>query len=199
MKRKLFILLCIIAASNAMAQVRNQSPGPVPVPPPNPNMSKTTENKSDGIDYKKPGAPMPTLYLVDGRDSLMATESPCRPTLTNSDFDNDANLFVMMFNPTCSHCQEETKMLESNIGLFKKSKLILVANKGMKSYLPDFMKQFKTDEFKAISIGADSTNFIDNIYLYSALPQIDIYDRHRKLIKSFAGEVGIDSLKAYIQ
>jgi hypothetical protein len=119
--------------------------------------------------------------------------------LTNQDFDNGANLFVMMFNPTCSHCEDETQLLEKNIFLFKRSKIILMANPVMWEYMPNFVKSFHIDEYTTISVGVDSSDFINKVFLYSSLPQINIYDHNRKLLKTYAGEVPIDSLKAFIE
>jgi len=119
--------------------------------------------------------------------------------LTNSDFDDGANLLVMMFNPTCSHCEDETELLEKNIFYFKKTKLLLIANPVMVPYLPNFAQSFHIGEYPSIYLGTDSSNFISQVFLYQALPQLNIYDGKRKLIKTFAGEVPIDSLKNYIQ
>jgi thiol-disulfide isomerase/thioredoxin len=208
MKRKLFLLLCVISTVNAIAQVRNSppaggtSPNTLPAGSTSPKITeKQAEPKQAGpkIDYKTVGAPMASLILLAPKDSALVRDNHLKPYITNEDLENKANLFVMMFNPTCSHCQDETLLLEKNIALFKKSKIVLVANKGMTSYLPDFMRQFKIMDYPCMQAGIDSTNFIDNTYLYGALPQIDIFDKHRKLIKVFAGEVVIDSLEKYIQ
>ncbi len=118
--------------------------------------------------------------------------------VTNDDFKNGANLVVMMFNPTCSHCEDQTQLFEKNIFLFKKSKLILMANPIMWDYIPNFAKSFHIDEYPTITLGTDSSDFIGKVFIYSSLPQINIYDHKHKLIRTFAGEVPIDSLSAYI-
>src|SRR4051812_30862011 len=82
----------------------------------------------DSIDYRMLGAPMPELRLVTFDKAIV----------TNTNLVNDANLFIMMFNPTCEHCQEETIMLEKHIDLFKKSKMALVASPNMLSLLDFF-------------------------------------------------------------
>ncbi len=46
-------------------------------------------------------------------------------------------------------------------------------------------------------IGTDSSGFINNVFLYQSLPQINIYSPAHKLIKTYTGEVPIDSLKQY--
>jgi hypothetical protein len=119
--------------------------------------------------------------------------------LTNSDFDNNANLLVMLFNPNCSHCQDETEMLEKNIFYFNKTKLLMVASPLALLYLPGFAQSYHVAEYPSICLGIDSSNFLNKIFLYRALPQINVYDKDRRLVKIFCGDVAIDSLKAYIQ
>ncbi len=163
----------------------------------------------DGIDYSLIGAPLPPVRLV-----TLDTLSPDARLRSNTNNDtlhrqhitkeyselelkNKANLFVMIFNPVCSHCEDETELLEKNITMFKRSKLVLMANASMKTYLGDFIKFMKVKDYPSIIIGLDSSGFIDRTFLFNALPQINIYDKHRKLIKTFSGEIPIDSLKMY--
>jgi hypothetical protein len=113
--------------------------------------------------------------------------------------DNNANLLVMMFNPTCSHCEDQTQLMLKNAAIFKRTKWVLLANKGMKPYLHDFVKVFHLSDYPFVFIGTDSAGFNDNAYMYKALPQINIYDHQRKLIKVFNGEIPMDSLEMYIQ
>ncbi len=174
---------------------------------------KKTKPAEPKIDYTQLGTPMPP-FLVITIDSVNAKTTAHKRKhwfkhkksliaksnlLTEKDFISDANLIVMMFNPTCSHCIEETDLLKTNIHLFNKSKLLLLANKSMKDYLPEFYKQRNLKDFPKITIGLDSIGFINQAYLYRALPQINIYDKNHKLIKIYSGEAPIDSLKQYIE
>lgn len=203
------ILACLMTSVSSYAQIAGITP-----------IIKNTENAADAkIDYKVPGTTMPSFLLIVPGDSSWKNEAKgsskkdvkaiakdgegrqqtVEKHMTSKEFDNGANLFVMLFNPTCSHCEEETNMLEKNIGLFKKSKLVLMANKVMKPYMADFIKSNHTNEYAPIYVGTDSLGFIDQVFLYQALPQINIYDSDRKLLKIFSGEVSIDSLAKYIQ
>jgi protein-disulfide isomerase len=207
--------LCLFGAVNSFAQNAPAS------------AVKTGEKAvSPEVDYKQAGAPLPRLKLARIPDTSngkelghgMRQSSVVPPTshsrrmkkrekeeeqnnlyITDTQLDNNANLFVMMFNPTCSHCQDETEMVEKNIALFKKSNWVFVANPVMNRYLPDFIKQFHINDFTPFYIGIDSSDFLGKVFQFKALPQINIYDRDRKLIKSYTGEVGIDSLKPYIE
>lgn len=215
MFRKLLLPLCLAAVSvSASAQV-----GITPI--------KATEKQTaPETDYKLIGAPMPRLLMIACHDTSKkkANAAPVAETIepvkkskkqkknkhtattpmaegyvTDKDLDNGANLFVMMFNPTCSHCEEQTMTFEKNIELFKKTKVVLLANLAMKTYLPDFVQRLKTDNYAPFYIGLDSSGFIDKVFLYQALPQINIYDGQRKLLRTYTGDVAIDSLKQYIQ
>jgi hypothetical protein len=214
MLNKLLILLCLTCCTSAVAQEK-QSP-----------TTKNTQKPFDAeIDYKQVGAPMPPLTILAYRDTGVAAKTvpptdaktaqksktkkgklpkntPDRSEkvlMTEKDFNNGANLFIMMFNPTCSHCEDMTVLFQKNMNLFKRSKIILMATMPMKDYLPDFVNMLHVNEYPAMQVGLDSSGFVNNVFLYQSLPQINIYSGERKLLRTYSGEVPIDSLKKYIQ
>lgn len=144
----------------------------------------------DTINYKELGSPLPEDFMVIMKDGKVKTKKH---------FDNKANLFVMMFNPTCEHCQEETDLFKRNIFLFKKTEILLVAAPVMKDYMEFFENVVKIQEYPSIQVGIDSCKFIDRAFTYQSLPQLNIYDKDRKLIKVFCGDTPLDSLKKYIE
>ncbi len=143
------------------------------------------------IDYKAHGAPLPKLKLKSAADSTLM--------ITNEQLANNANLFIMTFNPTCDHCQAEAEILKNNIFLFKKSKIVLVASPVMKEHLHIFEEAVKIKDFPSLQVTLDSADFISKTFTYQTLPQISIYDKQRKLLKVFTGTTPIDSLKQYIE
>ncbi len=166
------------------------------------------------IDYKAIGSPMPAIRLVTmdtlaqkgGRrhkrrhrheDGAKAAKQHITREYTEKDLDNQANLIVMIFNPTCGHCEDQTDQFVKNIASFSRSKIVLMANPIMGSYLPDFVKNHKVNNYPQILVGLDSAGFIDETFLYNALPQINIYGKERKLLKTYSGEIVMDSLKQY--
>lgn len=151
--------------------------------------NKTEMVADSTINYKVIGAPMPPIRLVtqDGKE------------YTSKKLKNNANLLVMLFNPTCEHCQEETFTFEKNIHLFKKSHIVLMAADNMMSYMDFFKNVTKFPQYPTLKVGVDSSGFITNTFMYQTLPQINIYDTDRKLIRIFNGDTPIDSLKKYIQ
>lgn len=197
MLRTLLFLLFALSAVSAGAQQKN-------------NLAKTTEKQGDAQkDYRDVGSYMPELRLIVCWDSLYKKEKPLRKNvrtnaegnyvITNSDLERNANNFIMIFNPTCSHCEDETAMLEKHMDLFKKSGLYLMATPVMIPYAGDFIKMMKVNEYPKITVGIDSSGFLNNVFKYQALPQINIYDHEQKLIRVYSGEVDIDSLRQFIE
>ena len=139
-----------------------------------------TKPPSKEIDYHAKGAPIPEILLTT-LDSIRERSTggwfkkkkwgKLYPKLvTLNDLRNNANLFVMIFNPGCGHCEDQTDLLEKNSSLFKKTKLVMVANKVMRPYLPDFIRIHHINDYPEIILGMDSTGFIAKTTLYSALP-----------------------------
>ncbi len=197
MLRKLLIASAILCQLTSFAQQKKAVPLVAPK-----------------IDYDHIGAPMPgmvvvTLDTLHGK-ALKKARKPKNKQFfvtstgakgyTDKQLKNDANLLVMMFNPTCGHCEDQTDLFIKNLNLFKESKLVLLANKEMKVYLPNFNNTHHVNDHADIMIlGFDSTDFIKNTFLYQALPQINIYNKDRVLIKTYTGNVSIDTLMQYIQ
>ena len=140
-------------------------------------------------NYKEIGAPMPPLRVV----------YPKKAVYTTTSLQNDANLFVMMFNPTCEHCEDMAFALEKNLDLFQKSHIVLIAASGMGQHLEFFENGTKVQNYPKIKMGLDSSDFINRTFIYEQLPQINIYNAERRLLKTFTGITTIDSLKPYIQ
>jgi len=193
MLRKLFVLLFAVCAVTAIAQKKTKS---------RPAKTKETESKqgTEEIDYKQVGSPMPSLVFLPFYDSASKVpKNQRKKMMTNKDFDNDANLIVMMFNPTCGHCQEQTLMMGRSDEWFKKTKVVLLATLTMKPYLQDFATFTEPSAHSYMHLGVDSTDFINNIFLYQSLPQINIYDHERKLLKTYTSNVPMDTLKQFIE
>ncbi|MBS1645149.1 MAG: hypothetical protein JST36_08950 [Bacteroidetes bacterium] len=141
------------------------------------------------VDYKLMGAAMPEMRVV----------YPKKGSYTEHSFQNKANLFVMLFNPTCEHCEAMARDMAKHIDLFKQSQIVLMAAPMMVPYLEYFENTTKVQNFPKIKYGVDSAEFINKTFTYEGLPQVNIYNADRKLIKTYTGLENIDSLKAYIQ
>jgi hypothetical protein len=196
MLRKLLIIVLLLSTKQVWAQ-KNYEPYYKPTSYPKPIPKDT-----DKTDYRNDGAPLSEFRVVTlpmkSTDTPPKAEIPAK-NITKADMQNDANFFLFMFNPTCGHCEDMTKLLEKNIDLFRNSRILMVSAQHMGEYLAIFEKGLKTYEYPQIAVGLDSSHLIDRTFMYMSLPQINIYNKDRILIKRFNGEVPIDSLRQYIQ
>ena len=177
MLRKLLIVSCLLGPV-LISSAQNK-----------PKQKALIATGEDKTDYKAMGAPLPymKMFTIDGKH------------ITDKDLKNDANLLVMLFNPTCEHCQDQAVILKENVELMKKSNILFLAAKGMGPYLSFFTSVTKLDSFTRFQIAIDSSNYIDKTYNYVALPQINIYNKERKLVKTLNGTNPIDSLRKYLE
>ncbi|RYE21430.1 MAG: redoxin domain-containing protein [Sphingobacteriales bacterium] len=158
------------------------------------NKSKNETAQKEGVDdtstnHKVLGSPMPRIYATTAKNEKITTK----------DMANDANLFVMLFNPTCEHCQDETRLIMSNMDKFQKSKVLLLATDNMMSYLSFFDATTGVNKEPRIKVAIDSANFVNKTFTYDGLPQINIYNKERVLIKQFHGDQPMDSLARFIE
>ena len=90
------------------------------------------------LDSQAIGSPLPPvrlaiMHITDPRKPVKKSlfghkkKTPHDKIITNSDLNFDGNMLLMLFSPTCGHCEDKTDMLEKNIALFNKSRLVMVA------------------------------------------------------------------------
>lgn len=143
------------------------------------------------FDYKQMNAPLPKFNILNYQNK----------NTTDNVLKSDGNLVLIMFNPTCEHCEDETKLLIENIFMFKKSKILMVAAPGQTPNLGYFDKNVHYSQYPStITVSIDSAQLIEKIFTYKTLPQINIYDgKSMRLVKTFEGLTPLDSLRSYIQ
>lgn len=152
---------------------------------PSPNEGETI------LDYKQTNAPLPKFNIINNESK----------NITKDVLESGGNLILMMFNPTCDHCEDETRAFIQNIFMFNTSKILLVAADVQTPNLSYFESNLKCSQYPStITVSIDSAGLIRKLFTYAALPQINIYDgKSQRLLKTFEGFTPIDSLKKYIQ
>ena len=101
----------------------------------------------DPDQYKQPNAPIPS-FRIETAEGKFHTEKDI-PAKT---------AVVILFNPTCDHCQELTKDIVKNKEKFAGIPLMFIAAKDMKPYLPDFIKCPDTSRPTASNSGPPSAD-----------------------------------------
>ena len=148
------------------------------------------QDKKDEVklSYREVGSILPPLRVID----------TTRHEYTAADYSNKNHFFVFLFNPTCGHCIKMAKLVNDNSEVFKKNKVLFMAGPAMMPYLPSFYEASGIKMTSDVKVGIDSASAVDRLYMYKMLPQINIYDKDRRLVKVFHGDVPLDSLKKYI-
>lgn len=140
------------------------------------------------LSYREIGSIMPPLRVVDTGGNVY----------TEADFRNNNHFFMFLFNPTCGHCQQMAKLVNDHASLFQKNKVLFMAGPAVLDYMNSFYQVSSIGKHPEFKVGVDSAAAVDRLYNYQSLPQINIYDKHRRLVKIFYGDVPLDSLKQYI-
>lgn len=179
MIRKLLIITCLISVASftfGRKAFKNDTP------------FFDQQNVADTGNYRGFGASMPKIYFVrkDGKK------------ITNSDISKKRKTIIMIYNPLCEHCEDETSLIEKNISKFDKTDFILLAAPNMAMQYEYFENAVHVSKYPQLVQAVDSSGFIEKVYTYEVLPQINIYDKHQKLVKIFTGDVAIDSVTAYL-
>jgi hypothetical protein len=174
---KLFILLCMVSC---VPMACGQSP----------KGKKNTKSAvpSATVDYTQIGASLPAMkiYTIEGQ------------RLTENDLKGEGNLIVMLFNPTCGHCEDQVLLLKEHRDKIQNHKLVLLAADNMVAHLGYFQQITGTAEMKEMILGVDSAAYIEQTFLQTTLPQLNVYNKDRKLVHIFQGLTPIDSLKSYL-
>lgn len=137
--------------------------------------------------YKSLGSALPPLRVVD-REMKAHTEKDIKPA---------NHFFLVLFNPTCSHCMDMAKLFGTHDKEFSNNTVMFVAAQDMMEYFDHFYEGSGANKYKDITIGVDSSGIVNNLFKYGTLPQINIYDNDKKLVRIFSGETSLDSLLHY--
>lgn len=155
--------------------------------------NKTKDKKE--IDYKQLKAPMPH-FEIRSNDGKMLTEK---------DFQEYNHVVLIMFNPTCGHCIDLGKEIANDASKLKTTAVVYIAANGMDDYLKYFIDQTGLDKVLGapIVMGVDQTPnanlgnsfsvFLAQLFEYQ-LPQVNIYNKERKMIFKHSGATALDDI-----
>ncbi|MEO8820785.1 MAG: redoxin domain-containing protein [Ginsengibacter sp.] len=145
--------------------------------------SQVNAKSTNTPDYiKNPTIPAFTLY-----------KAPDSTVFTHDDLKNRKPTLLMIFSPECGHCQNETRDLTKHIDQFKNVQILMV------TWLPysemlSFYHNYKIAEYPQITMGWDKKDFFLPYYHVGMYPDIVVYNKQGKYVKSFSGDIQIDDL-----
>jgi len=97
------------------------------------------------------------------------------------------------FDPTCEHCQKETRGIIQHNRELKNVRFYFLSNSDLKE-IDSFYHYFRLDSLSNIFVGADYQYTFFNAFLPSSIPYMAVYNSRKKLAKVYNGEAEIQSL-----
>lgn len=133
--------------------------------------------------YLKQKTPPPAVLLLT--DSVTKWNLKAR-------FEKDKPLFIIFFSPECDHCKHETEELIKNINKFKGIQIVMATTMPF-GEMKEFAQHYKLADY-GITVGRDITYQMPPYYEMKNLPYLAFYDKTKKLISTFEGSLGIESI-----
>lgn len=117
-------------------------------------------------------------------------KAPDSTAFTNEDLHKRKPTLIMIFSPECGHCQHTTTVLIQNIEHFKNAQIL------MTTWLPysemvKFYRDYKIANYPQITMGWDKKDFFLPYYRVQSYPDLLVYNKKGKFVKSFSGEINM--------
>lgn len=128
--------------------------------------------------------PPVSLLLPDGKSYY-----------TQKDLPADKAVLMILFNPSCSHCQHETEDIIKNIDKFTSIQIVMCTPMPLDSMLA-FREKYKLASYKNIVVTQDSKVQMPTYYMISNLPFLAFYNRKKQLIGTHEGTLSIEKILA---
>jgi thiol-disulfide isomerase/thioredoxin len=100
----------------------------------------------------------------------------------------DKSTIVMLFNPTCGHCQDQLKLLLSMDEVAKNTNLILASTETLEK-IKLFAEQFQLSKYPWVHIGKDTKYFFGSFYQPKTIPVLAFYNKKQQLVYFNQGNV----------
>lgn len=106
---------------------------------------------------------------------------------------------IMLFSPDCEHCKRTIKTLEAGMDSIKNVRFYLVTSSHNMTDIRSFYEANHIADYPNIQIaGRDYEFFFISFYGIKFVPDIALYDEHKKLIKLIEGETTASEIYKYV-
>jgi thioredoxin-related protein len=120
---------------------------------------------------------------------------PDSTTLLNTrNINTGKPMIFFYFSPYCPYCKAQTKEIVDNMNDLKDIQFYFVTN-FRPTALRDFNKHYQLEKFQNVFTGIDNTQFLSNYFEIKGVPYLAFYDRNKKLIKTYMGNIKSSQLK----
>lgn len=122
-------------------------------------------------------------------------------TLNHNVYSNDSieihkACLIVSYNSECDHCQYEAEQISKHIEKFKNYQIIMVSFEPLENIIA-FREKYNLNH-PFITFLQDPKYQFDNVFGNSPIPTSFIYNKNKKLVKQFKGEVKVEALLKYL-
>jgi len=105
---------------------------------------------------------------------------------------------LFFFDPECSHCQKEVKQLLKSMDSIKEIQFYMITPVHSATALRKFYEDYHLGDYKNIvAVGRDYEFFFGSFFGVKYVPDLALYDSHKKLLKLFEGAMPVRELYKY--
>lgn len=158
------------------------------------------------------------LFAQAGKDTLATPKDTLKPYQKYTDLPafnilerDSATIFntfnipegkpvaIMLFSPDCKHCRRTIKALLSGMDSISNVQFYIVTSAHSNTEIKDFYKEHNLARYKNIvEVGRDFEYFFLSFYDVHFVPDIALYDEHKKLIHLLEGETTASQVYKYL-
>ncbi len=105
---------------------------------------------------------------------------------------------IVFFSPDCKHCQRTVKALTRGMDSISNVQIYMITPMHSMTELRTFYDKYHLGDYKNIVMaGRDYEFFFGTFYGISVVPDLALYDEHKKIIKLFQGETTASDIYPY--
>lgn len=136
------------------------------------------------INAELEGKPMPSFDIksLDSTSLVRSTDIPVgRPVV------------LFYFSTSCPYCRAQTNELIKKMDVLKHISFYLVTNESFVE-MRHYEQKFNIRRFSNVVVAQDYTGFLESYFKINKVPYMAIYNKNKKLVRSFLGKVSISTI-----
>ncbi len=153
--------------------------------------NKGNKNGSSSIDKNKSekslaevGASLPGFsFLTHDHQVLFDTS-----------FRANTPILLVLFNPSCSHCQEVALKLVELAPELPAMDILFMTGNNLLTELPGFYHASNFEQLSNAYVSIDNSDISKHLFEYKGIPQIMLYSKDRKLVHTWYKELNVKEL-----
>ncbi len=117
---------------------------------------------------------------------------------TNADIPTDKPILLVLFNPTCGHCEEFCKQVKADLSSLNDATVLFITGEPNAGSIGKFSEKMQLDSINNFIVAADNLGFTKDYFEYQGIPQIMVYDKKHRLRHIFYKEADMKDVLPYL-